>query len=61
MMIVGGAILPVIQGALMDRMGVRLSLGIVLLGYVYLIFFGFFGARAEETTAGSADPVPSEH
>ena len=29
--------------ALMDFMGVRLSLSIVLVGYLYLMFFGFRG------------------
>jgi FHS family L-fucose permease-like MFS transporter len=46
MMIVGGAIMPAIQGALMDGVGVRWSLGIVLIGYLYLMVFGFFGARS---------------
>ncbi len=45
MMIVGGAIMPVIQGALMDEYGVRASLSIVLLGYAYLAFYGFKGHR----------------
>jgi len=43
MMIVGGALMPLIQGAMMDFMGVRLSLSIVLVGYLYLMFFGFRG------------------
>ena len=55
MMIVGGAIMPLIQGALMDAYGVRTSLAIVLVGYAYLVFFGFFGARAgSETHIGGA-------
>jgi MFS transporter, FHS family, L-fucose permease len=45
MMIVGGAIMPLIQGALMDSVGVRWSLGVVLVGYIYLVFFGFFGSN----------------
>jgi len=45
MMIVGGAIMPLIQGALMDKFGVRMSLGIVLVGYLYLAFYGFKGHR----------------
>jgi FHS family L-fucose permease-like MFS transporter len=45
MMIVGGAVLPAIQGALMDVIGVRGSLGIVFVGYLYLVLFGFFGAK----------------
>ncbi|MEO5713735.1 MAG: sugar MFS transporter [Luteolibacter sp.] len=61
MMIVGGAIMPLIQGALMDSVGVRLSLGIVLVGYLYLMFFGFFGARADETAEDAAGPVTGGH
>ena len=45
MMIVGGALMPALQGALMDAWGVRLSLGIVVIGYLYLVFFGFIGCR----------------
>lgn len=45
MMIVGGAILPLIQGFMMDSMGVRLSLSIVLVSYLYLAFFGFVGSK----------------
>ena len=45
MMIVGGAIMPLIQGALMDQFGVRTSLGIVLVGYLYLAFYGLKGHR----------------
>lgn len=51
MMIVGGAIMPLIQGALMDAFGVRTSLSIVLVGYAYLAYFGFYGARADEIGA----------
>ena len=54
MMIVGGAIMPLIQGALMDAFGVRTSLAIVLVGYAYLVFFGFYGARADEPTGDTA-------
>lgn len=45
MMIVGGALMPLAQGALMDSFGVRLSLGVVLIGYLYLVFFGFLGSK----------------
>lgn len=55
MMIVGGAVLPAIQGALMDVVGVRPSLAVVLIGYLYLVYFGFFGGRAS-----CAKPVSSE-
>ncbi|MDA7514448.1 sugar MFS transporter [bacterium] len=51
MMIVGGAILPLIQGFLMDAFGVRLSLSIVLVSYLYLAFFGFVGSKIGRKTA----------
>lgn len=47
MMIVGGALMPLAQGWLTDTYGIRASLGIVLLGYIYLIFFGFFAPKAK--------------
>ena len=48
MMVVGGAIMPAIQGALMDvaGIGVRGSLGIVFLGYIYLALFGLLAANS---------------
>jgi MFS transporter, FHS family, L-fucose permease len=61
MMIVGGAIMPLIQGALMDAFGVRTSLSIVFVGYAYLVYFGFYGARADEPTGDSAKPVGAGH
>ena len=50
MMIVGGALMPLAQGWLTDSYGIRASLGIVLLGYVYLVWYGFFAPKAKETT-----------
>ncbi len=61
MMIVGGAILPLIQGFLMDEMGVRASLGIVLFSYVYLMLFGFFGAKKGSDDEESAEAAPAGH
>lgn len=51
MMIVGGALLPLVQGALSDSIGIKPSLIIVLLGYVYLTYFGFIGSKRKEPTA----------
>jgi FHS family L-fucose permease-like MFS transporter len=45
MMIVGGALMPLIQGALMDSFGVCWSLSVVFIGYLYLTLFGFLGAN----------------
>ncbi len=47
MMIVGGALMPLAQGAVMDAVGVCWSLGVVFAGYFYLMLFGFFGANAD--------------
>jgi FHS family L-fucose permease-like MFS transporter len=61
MMIVGGAIMPLIQGALMDSFGVRASLAIVLVGYAYLVYFGFHGARADVLTSEKAGTGNAGH
>ena len=61
MMIVGGAIMPAIQGALMDGVGVRWSLGIVLIGYLYLMVFGFFGAKVGHEADEPAPGVGAGH
>jgi MFS transporter, FHS family, L-fucose permease len=45
MMIVGGAILPLLQGGLADTAGVHYSLFIPLLAYLYLIFYGVKGYK----------------
>jgi FHS family L-fucose permease-like MFS transporter len=45
MMIVGGAILPLLQGALADAAGVHNSLFVPLCAYLYLIFYGLSGYR----------------
>jgi threonine/homoserine/homoserine lactone efflux protein len=45
----------------MDSFGVRASLAIVLVGYAYLVYFGFYGARADEPTADSAKSVGAGH
>ncbi len=45
MMIVGGAILPVCQGALADAAGVHYSLFVPLVAYLYLIFYGLSGYK----------------
>ncbi len=45
MAIVGGAILPVIQGALADRFGVQLAFILPAALYLYIMFYGFRGSR----------------
>ena len=43
MFIVGGAILPPIQGAVADVVGVQLSFFVPMLSYVYLAYYGWKG------------------
>jgi FHS family L-fucose permease-like MFS transporter len=42
---VGGAIVPVLQGALADRIGVQHAFGLSALCYVYVAFYAFYGSR----------------
>jgi FHS family L-fucose permease-like MFS transporter len=43
MMVVGGAIIPVIQGATADAIGVHYSFVVPIIAYLYIAFFGFKG------------------
>lgn len=45
MMILGGAILPPLQGLMADLSNIRYSFIVPLLGYIYLIFYGFKGYK----------------
>jgi len=45
MAIVGGAIIPVIQGAIADRIGVHHAFVLPVLCYLYIIFYAWVGSR----------------
>lgn len=45
MAIVGGAIIPVIQGKLADTVGIQLAFVLPALCYLYIAFYGFMGSR----------------
>ncbi len=45
MAIVGGAIIPVIQGALADRVGIHHAFILPVICYLYIAFYGFRGSR----------------
>jgi MFS transporter, FHS family, L-fucose permease len=47
-MIVGGAVIPVVQGSLIDKFGYQLSFIIVLLCYAYLIYFALSGYKVRQ-------------
>jgi len=45
MAIVGGAVLPVIQGVIADRVGIHHAFFLPLLCYLYILFYGLSGSR----------------
>lgn len=51
MMIVGGAIIPVIQGIAADNLGVKISFIVPLLAYIYLIGFAMFNKSVKKVNA----------
>jgi FHS family L-fucose permease-like MFS transporter len=55
--IVGGAIIPVIQGAIADKIGIHHCFILPLLCYMFIIYYGFVGSRP---TGTSVDLVATE-
>ena len=47
MMVVGGAVIPALQGLLADTFGYQKSFIVVLLCYAYLVFFAVSGYKRE--------------
>jgi FHS family L-fucose permease-like MFS transporter len=45
MAIVGGAILPVVQGAIADRIGIQHAFFVPVICYAYIVFYGLSGSR----------------
>jgi FHS family L-fucose permease-like MFS transporter len=45
MAIVGGAIIPLLQGALADRIGIQHAFVLPLLCYAYIVWYGVRGSR----------------
>ncbi|MNH44944.1 hypothetical protein D3C79_1072500 [compost metagenome] len=45
MAILGGAVLPLLQGAFADSIGIHRSFFVPALGYLYIAFFGFYCSR----------------
>jgi len=57
MAIVGGAIVPVVQGAVADRIGVHLAFVVPLVSYAYIAWYGLAGSVVRP--AASSTPVPA--
>jgi MFS transporter, FHS family, L-fucose permease len=47
--IVGGAVIPVLEGALADRIGIHHAFILPALCYIYIAFYGFRGSRPTRT------------
>jgi len=50
MAIVGGALIPLAQGALADSLGLQLSFLLPILCYLYIVFYGLQGHKNTHTT-----------
>jgi FHS family L-fucose permease-like MFS transporter len=57
MAIVGGAILPLLQGRLADTIGIHHAFFLPALCYIYILFYGFRGSRHKPTPAQLAEEV----
>jgi FHS family L-fucose permease-like MFS transporter len=51
MAIVGGAIIPLLQGVLADRIGIHHAFILPVICYLYIIFYAFKGSRPVVATA----------
>lgn len=51
MAIVGGAIIPLAQGALADNIGIHTAFILPAICYLYICFYGFVGSKHEPATA----------
>jgi MFS transporter, FHS family, L-fucose permease len=56
MMVVGGAVIPEVQGFLADRFGYQPSFTIVLLCYLYILFFALRGHRIRNVVEATGSP-----
>jgi FHS family L-fucose permease-like MFS transporter len=54
MAIVGGAILPVAQGALADHLGIHHAFLLPVLCYIYIAYYAFRGSRPDVPAAAAA-------
>jgi len=54
MAIVGGAILPVIQGAIADHFGIHHGFVLPVICYLYILFYGLSGSKPNSVRYASA-------
>ena len=52
--IVGGAIIPEVEGLLADHVGIHLAFILPAICYLYIVFYGFRGSKPVGTAAAAA-------
>ncbi len=60
MAILGGALLPPLQGIVADYKGIQFSFVVPMLSYVYIAFYGIYGYRAGKTGTATAVGNPGD-
>ncbi|MBU6470325.1 MAG: sugar MFS transporter [Gammaproteobacteria bacterium] len=61
MAIVGGAVIPELQGILADHIGVHHAFLLPLLCYLYIVFYGFLGSKPDLKTSLAVPAEPPAH
>jgi len=59
MAIVGGAIVPLVQGRLADSVGIQPAFILPVICYAYIVFYGFIGSRVKSEVT-EEHPIPSK-
>jgi FHS family L-fucose permease-like MFS transporter len=54
MAIVGGALLPLLQGALADSIGIHMAFIMPAICYLYIVYYGFIGSKVIASAASRA-------
>jgi FHS family L-fucose permease-like MFS transporter len=54
MSVLGGAILPPLQGAVADRFGIQNSFVVPMVAFAFITFYGVYGYRAGRKDVGVA-------
>ena len=61
MAIVGGAIIPLVQGALADRIGIHLAFVLPAVCYLYIVYYGLRGSRHAVKWLAGESACPTAH
>jgi FHS family L-fucose permease-like MFS transporter len=56
--IVGGALIPEVQGLIADRIGIHHAFFVPAICYLYILYYGFWGSR-KKAASGTIPANPS--